>query len=84
MRFVRANTLVNGIQTSVIWSNLIDAIGVFNNNPLESVWDPLFTQAVVRLLASELATALAGRPDTAQMMLESGSSFESLGEMRDT
>lgn len=83
-RWDRANTLVGGIQTSVIWTNLINAIAIYNNNPLESLWPADFTQAVVRLLASELATALAGRPDTASMMLESGSSFESIGETRDS
>src|ERR1041385_1722918 len=72
IRWVRANTVVSGNQVSVIWTNLTNAIAIFNDNPLESTWPADFQQAVIRLLASELATALAGRPDTAQMMMESG------------
>jgi len=37
---------------------------------------------VVRALASELAMALFGKPDVAQMYLESGAAFESIGEGR--
>jgi hypothetical protein len=84
IRWVRANTVVSGNQVSVIWTNLTNAIAIFNDNPLESTWPADFQQAVIRLLASELATALAGRPDTAQMMMESGASFESLAEARDS
>jgi|APPan5920702963_1055757.scaffolds.fasta_scaffold45068_2 hypothetical protein len=84
IRWSVANTIVSGVQTKIIWTNLTNAVGVINNNPKESVWDSIFTQAVIRLLASELATALAGRPDTAQMLIEIGSSFESLGETRDS
>ncbi len=84
VRWSVGNTLVGGIQTKIIWTNLQNAIGIVHNNPKESVWDALFTQAVVRLLSSELSTTLAGRPDTAQMLIETGSSFESLGEVRDS
>lgn len=83
VRYARANAIVSSIQVSVIWTNLQNAVAVFNNNPIESVWPADFTQAVKRLLASELATALAGRPDTSTMMLETGSSFESIAETRD-
>jgi hypothetical protein len=84
VRWDRANVLVGGIQTSVLWTNLQNAVAVFNDNPLEALWPADFQQAVIRLLASELATALPGRPDTSQMMIESGSSFESMAETRDS
>lgn len=84
VRYARANAIVSLIQVSVIWTNLQNAVAVFNNNPIESVWPQDFTQAVVRLLASQVATALAGRPDTATMMFETGSSFESIAETRDS
>lgn len=84
VRWARANNLVSGIQVPVIWTNLADAVAVFNNNPLESVWDPIFTQTVIRVLANELATALAGRPDTATAMMEIGSTYETIGESRDS
>lgn len=76
------NTVVAGVQSKVIWSNQAGAVAVINNNPSESLWDPLFQQAVVRLLASAMAMAVAGKPDVAQGMLESGSAFETLGETR--
>lgn len=78
-----ANALVSAVQTKVIQTDTASAVAVYNNSPSESTWDALFREAVVRLLASELAMALAGRPDSAQSLLESGSAFESIGEARD-
>jgi hypothetical protein len=78
------NVLVNSVQTKVIWTNQALAQAVYNNNPSEAVWDPLFRQSVVRLLASELAMALAGKPDTSQTQLEVGGAFTSLAETRDS
>lgn len=76
------NAVVTGTQTKVIWANLQNARAVFNNNPTEDTWDPLFREAVVRLLASELAIAIAGRPDTATFNIQTGGAFERAGEMR--
>lgn len=76
------NTLVSSVQTKVIWSNQQAASALYNNAPNESTWDPLFREAVVRILSSALAMALEGRPDTAAAMLESGEMFERLGEQR--
>ena len=78
-----ANALVASVQTKVIQTDLANATAVYNNSPSESTWDALFREAVVRLLASELAMALAGRPDSAQALLESGAAFETIGEARD-
>ena len=76
------NNVISGTQTKVIWSNLANAQATYNNNPSETTWDPLFREAVVRLLASELAMAILGRPDTAAALLQSGAAFESIGETR--
>jgi hypothetical protein len=76
------NNQVAGVQTKVIWTNVATALCTYNNNPSEATWDPLFRESVVRLLASELATALEGRPETAQVMLESGGAFETIAEGR--
>jgi hypothetical protein len=76
------NVLVAGLPTKVIWSNLANAVGTYNSNPSEAVWDPLFREAVVRLLASELSMAIGGRPDLGQALLETGGAFESIGEGR--
>ena len=76
------NNTVAGVQKSVIWTNQAGALARYNNNPGEASWDALFREAVVRLLASELAMALEGRPDTAEAMLQSGAAFETIGEGR--
>lgn len=82
--WVVANALINAVQNKVIQTNLQNALAVYNNNPNENTWDSLFREAVVRLLASEMAMALAGRPDTAQALLDSGAAFETIGEGRDS
>ena len=81
---VVGNAVVAGVQSKVIWTNLASAYAAINANPLESTWDSLFRQAVVRLLASALAMAIGGKPDLAQTMLESGGAFESLAESRES
>lgn len=76
------NTLVAAVQTKVIQCSVASALGIYNNAPAESTWDPLFHQAVVRTLAGALGMALEGRPDTAAAMLESGARFETAAEQR--
>ena len=76
------NTLVGGNQTKVIWTNLVNAKAVVNNAPTEATWDTGFREAVARLLASELAEALFGKPDTAAAYLNSGGAFETIAEGR--
>lgn len=80
--WVVGNTLVNGVQTKVIWTNQVNALAAYHNNPNENTWDSLFQQAVVRLLASAMAMALKGKPDIAAGMLDSGAAFENLAEGR--
>lgn len=82
--WVVANAVVGTAQTRVIHTNVPAAQAVYNNSPNENTWDSLFREAVVRLLASEFAMALAGKPETAQGLLESGGAFESAGEGRDS
>lgn len=82
--WVRANAIVAGAQAPVIQTNLAGAIAIYNNNPTPDVWDPGFREAVMRLLASEFATALAGRPDTASLLLQSSGSAADLARLRDS
>lgn len=82
VNYVIANALVSSVQRLVIHTNLASAQAIYNNKPNESTWNPLFREAVVRLLASEFAMALAGKPDTSETLLQSGSAFEQLGEAR--
>ena len=81
-QWVVANVTVNSIPTKVIHCNLPAAQAVIANLPGESLWDSLFRQAVVRLLASELATAIAGRPDTARDAFETAAQFAEAGSGR--
>ena len=76
------NTQVNGAPTKVIWSNLQGAMATYANQPGPGVWDPLFQEAVVRLLASEMAVAVAGKPDTARDLLEQSGGFGQAGAQR--
>ena len=78
------NAIVGGAQTKVVWTNEQNALAVINVVPLEHLWDSLFHQAVVRLLASAMAMATGGKPDLAQSMLESGGAFETLAESRES
>lgn len=82
VNFITANAVVGGVQARVIQTDLANAIAVYNNNPSEGVWDASFREAVVRLLASEFAMAIAGKPDLSRATLESGSAFESIAELR--
>lgn len=66
-----ANVLVSSVQTKVIHTNLAAGSVIYDNMPIESTWDPGFQEAVVRLLASELALGLNGRPETAAQYYES-------------
>jgi hypothetical protein len=77
------NVTVLGVPTKVIWTNLQNALATISNQPPEGLWDAGFTESVVRLLASELAMAIAARPDTSQEMLKSAGDFERAAEGRD-
>ncbi len=85
VNFVVANALISAVQTKIILCNLAatNAVAVYNNNPSETLWDPGFREAVVRLLASEMAMAIGGKPDAMTALLSSGSAFETIGEKRD-
>ena len=82
IRWTVANNLIAAVQTKVIWTNLAAALANYNNVPTEATWDVLFREAVVRLLASELSTALAGKPDTAGLFIQTSGSFEQIAETR--
>lgn len=86
INFVVANAVVtiSAVETQkrVIHTNLEDAVAVFNNNPTEDNWDAGLREAVVRLLASELAMAIASKPETSQNLLTSGAALENAAEER--
>ena len=77
-------TAVATVPTKVIWANLAGALAVFTNAQLNNpeTWDPLFREAVVRLLGSELAVAVAGKQDTGRDLLEQSGGFGQAGVTR--
>lgn len=77
-----ANATISSIPTKVIWTNLPNAVAVFTNNPPVSLWDAGFVEAVVRLLASEMAMAILGKPGTSQAQLDAFTGFEKEGMAR--
>jgi hypothetical protein len=77
-----ANALVTSVPTKVIWTDEVDARVVYSNFPIPTIWDAGFREAVVRLLASEMAMATAGKTDTGQKLMESAGSFENSAETR--
>ncbi len=83
LNFSTGNTLVGGVQKKVLWSSIGNAVAVYNNNPTEDTWDPGFREAVVRMLASELAEAVSGRPDTEAVQLAAAEKAASLASSRD-
>ena len=77
-----ANVLVAAVPTKIIWTNLANALGIITGQPPEGLWDAGFTEAVVDLLAAELALAIGGRQDTSKMMLDKAGDFERMAETR--
>jgi hypothetical protein len=82
INYLVGNTLVASVQTKVIWANLQNALAYYANNPTETTWDPGFREAVVRLLASELSLAVAGKPDFAESLMEQAGTFANMGAGR--
>lgn len=81
--WVVANAIVSAAERKVIHTNVASAIAVYNNNPGPDVWDADFREAVVRLLASEFAMAVAARPETSKNLLESFNAFVTAAKSRD-
>lgn len=81
---VSAATLTGGTvtQQKVIWSSVLNAQAVVTNSPPEPTWDALFTDAVVRLLGSELNLALASKPDSSDIVGRQSQELEQAGERR--
>lgn len=83
LNFSTGNTLVGGVQKKVLWTSVPTPVAVYNNNVSEDSWDPLFRESVVRLLASELAEAVAGRPDTEAVQLAAAEKAAAMATSRD-
>lgn len=80
----RANAVVSGGQVAVIQTDVVGAVAIYNNNPRPSTWDPGYTDAVVRWLASAFAMALSGRPETQQNILNTATQMVQQAMGRDS
>ena len=80
--WVVGNTVVSGVQTKVIWTDVAAAVALFNNAPGPPVWDPSFREAVVRLLAAEMAMAIAGRPETSSFYTQTAQAASAIAAAR--
>jgi hypothetical protein len=74
---------VGGIPTKVIWTDVPSAYAVVSGQPPEALWDALYTEAVVRLLAAELDMAIAARPDSANIEMERMGLFQQVSMTRE-
>ena len=71
--------------TKVILCNVPGETLVYTtSNMTEAQWDSIFAEAVVRLLASELAMAIAGRPDLSKQKLGESGQLMSTGGGKDS
>lgn len=82
IRWTVGTTIIAGVNKKVIWTNLANALGVISGQPSEGTWDSLFTEEVIRLLASELAMGAAGRPETSQIEYERSGQIATVGRAR--
>lgn len=82
INYVVANDIVSGSQARVIQTDQDNAYAIYSNMPNESTWDALFRESVVRLLASELGMAIAGKPDLSESLFSSYGAVEQVGESR--
>lgn len=81
--WARGTRVVGGNAVSVIWASGSPANAVFNSNPPESTWDPIFRQAVVDYLAHRFAIANLGKPDLQASYLEEFGQKMQIGMQRD-
>lgn len=81
---VRANVafdIISGVNTKVVLTNQQSALAVYTSTSVtETVWDAVFTDAVIRRLANPLAMAISGRPDFAKTILEQSAAMAMTAE----
>ncbi len=76
---------ISSASTRVIFTNVPNAVLVYTTLAVTpAIWDSNFEESVVRLLASELALALAGRPDLSRTLLGQAGNILQSGEGKDS
>lgn len=69
--------------TRRIWTKALASHVIYTYGAPEDVWDPIFTEAFVRLLASALAFALENRIEASSAKLNEAISFAGIANLRD-
>jgi hypothetical protein len=69
--------------TRIIITTVAIASVVYTYAPVEDIWDPIFTEAYTRLLASALAFALENRIEASKEKLTEALNFAGIANLRD-
>lgn len=77
--------VILSVPTRVILSNEGNA-GLFytTSNVTENEWDPMFAEAAVRYIASEMVIAIGGRPDLSEKKLAESGQIMVSGQAKDS
>lgn len=76
---------IGGVATRVIFCDVATASLTYSTNAVtEDDWDSMFQEAMVRLLGSELAMALGGRPDFSRVKLGEAGQIMASGADKDS
>ncbi len=85
IRWSEQNQIILTVPTRIILTNIPAAVLIYTtSNVTPDVWDFSFQEAVVRFLASQLALAIAGRPDLSRTLLGQAGSILQSGEAKDS
>lgn len=84
-RWTEMEQTIADVQTRIIACDVAGAVLTYTtSNVTEAEWDSIFQETAVRLLASELAMALGGRPDFSEKMLGVSGGLVSIGAGKDS
>lgn len=82
-RPVEWTSVAIGTDKKIFTNQVIDNI-LFTAAPInEDIWEPIFTEAFVRLLASALTFALENRVEASSVKLQEAISFAGIANLRD-
>lgn len=77
--------IISSVETKIILTDVPSAILCYtSSNVTENEFDSIFQETLVRYLASELAMALAGRPDFSEHKLMESGNLVQIGAGRDS
>lgn len=84
-RWTEMEQTIADVQTRIIACDVAGAVLTYTTaNVTEAEWDSIFQESFVRLLGSELAMSLGGRPDFSQKMLETSGGLVGIGSGKDS